>query len=146
MLTWNCENIKNNIYCLKDVIRNKLTADLVCLSEPNIFQHDLKEVLKQLDDEYCYHLNSDDLHDPELGLTRCRIVGGTLLLWAKQLDPYVSIHQPTNSSFTAMILRIPGVQVSIHVCLYMPTSGKENDFVSELTDLRICLEELNDTG
>ena len=75
-------------------------------------------------------------------MIRSRMVGGTLVLWAKGLDPYVTIHPPTTSSFTALILQIPGYQVTIHVALYLPTSGRDQDFVSELTNLRICLAEL----
>ena len=87
-------------------------------------------------------LNSEDLYDPELAMISSRIVGGTLSLWAKYLDPYVTIHKPTTSSFTVMILQLPGSVVTIHVALYLPTSGKDSNFISELTNLRICLTEL----
>ena len=39
------------------------------LSEPQLFQCDASQVLQLLDSEYNYFLNSDDLHDPELGLS-----------------------------------------------------------------------------
>ena len=61
-------------------------------------------------------------------------------MWAKHLDPYVSIYPTTSSAFSTLILQVPGYQVSIHVVIYLPTAGKEQYFVSELTDLRICLE------
>ena len=95
-----------------------------------------------LSNQYCMFLNSEDLYDPELAMIRSRIVGGTLSLWAKYLDPYVTIHKPTTSSFTVMILQLPGSVVTIHVALYLPTSGKDSNFISELTNLRICLTEL----
>ena len=56
-LTWNCENIKNNVFCLKDVLYSKFPADLVFLSEPNIFQHDLKVTLSQVNSKYCMTQN-----------------------------------------------------------------------------------------
>ena len=143
-LTWNCENIKNNVFCLKDVLYSKFPADLVFLSEPNIFQHDLKVTLSQVNSKYCSFLNSDDLHDSELAMTTSRTVGGTMVLWSIYLDPYVTIHPPTTSSYTAMILQLPGHQVTIHVALYLPTSGKDHDFIAEITNLRICLAELTD--
>ena len=43
-----------------------------------------------------------------------------------------------------MILQLPGHQVTIHVALYLPTSGKDHDFIAEITNLRICLAELTD--
>ena len=70
------------------------------------------------------------------------MVGGTLVMWAAYLDPYASIHPNTTSAFTALVLQIPGYQVSIHVALYLPTAGRDQDFVSELSSLRNCLEEL----
>ena len=103
ILTWNCENIKNNIYCLKDFLYQEFPADLIFLSEPNIFQHDLKSAASQLKSNYCMYLNSDDLHDPELAMIRSRIMGGTLVMWATHLDPFVTVHQPASSSATALI-------------------------------------------
>ena len=90
------------------------------------------------------YLNSDDLHDPELAMIRSRIMGGTLVMWATHLDPFVTVHQPASSSATALILQIPGYNVSIHVAIYLPTSGKENDFISDLTHLRISIMEFNE--
>ena len=92
--------------------------------------------LKHFDGKYCSYLNSDDLYDTELAMIRSRMVGGTLVMWAAYLDPYASIHPTTTSSFTALVLQIPGYQVSIHVALYLPTAGKDQDFVSELSSLK----------
>ena len=47
ILTWNCENIKNNIFSLKDSL-GRHPADLMFLSEPNIFQSDISPTLDQL--------------------------------------------------------------------------------------------------
>ena len=98
--------------------------------------------MKLLEDKYCVFLNTDDLYDPELPLIRSRIVGGTMVLWSTHLDPYVTIHHTGTSSFTVLILQLPGYQISIHVGLYLPTSGKDEDFITELTNLRVCVEQL----
>ena len=98
--------------------------------------------MDSLSSHFCMFLNSEDMYDPELAMIRSRMVGGTLVLWAKHLDPYVTIHKPATSSFTVMILQLPGSAVTIHVALYLPTSGKDNNFISELTNLRVCLTEL----
>ena len=114
------------------------------LSEPNIFQHELQSTVGELGDQYCMYLNTDDLYDPELALIRSRIVGGTLLLWAVHMDPFVTIHPTGSSSFSVLILKIPDYQTSIHISLYLPTSGKDQDFITELTNLHICLGHLAD--
>ena len=116
--------------------------DFFFLSEPNIFQADAIPVLYPLQAKYCYFLNSDDLHDPELPMVRSRMIGGTLILWAHWLDPYVTIHPPTTSAITALILCIPGYQVTVHVGLYLPTSGRDTDFVSEIANLCVCISDL----
>jgi hypothetical protein len=104
----------------------------------------VKPTLSHLKGKYFSFLNSDDLHDPELSMIRSRMVGGTHVLWAEILDPYVTIHAPTTSAFTALILQVPGYQVTIHIALYLPTSGRDQEFVSELSNLRICLTELTE--
>ena len=126
---------------LKDVLYGH-RIDLVFLSEPQIFQSDIDRTMRPVSGQYCYHLNSDDLHDPDLAMIRNRSIGGTLVMWTKSLDPYVSIHPVSTTSFIPLILQLPGYPVSIHIALYLPTSGRDQDFVSELTNLRVCVEEL----
>ena len=90
------------------------------------------------------YLNTDDLYDSELALLKSRIVGGTMVLWATHLDPYVTISPTSTSSFTILVLQLPGYQTSVHVTLYLPTSGKDQEFVAELMDLQVCVEHLVD--
>ena len=142
-LTWNCEGIKQNIFALKDVLADK-SADLVFLSEPQVFKSDITAILSYLQGEYCYNLNSEDVYNPELPLTKNYSSGGTLCLWRKWLDPYVSVHPCQIPSFTPLLLKLPGYQVSIHIGLYLPTHGKDSEFVSDLADLAISIQELAD--
>ena len=141
VLTWNIEGIKSGVFVLKKILEQKI-PDMVFLSEPSIFQPDLPNILKYLNGEYCSFLNSDDLYDQELPLIRNFSVGGTLCLWKKWLDPYIKVHAAPSSSFTPVILKLPNYQTSIHIGVYLPTHGKDTQFVSDLADLRICLEEL----
>ena len=120
-------------------------VDLIFLTEPNIFQSDQKTLLSHLHSHPRYCLNTDDLHDPDLALIRSRVVGGTLILWAASLDPYVTIYTHKTSSHTAIILQIPGFLTTIHVCIYLPTSGREQDFVKELTNLEATLTALSES-
>ena len=98
--------------------------------------------MKYLQGDYCYHLNSEDLHDPDLPLIRTRSHGGTLMLWSRALDPYIEVYSTTSTAFLPIILKVPGLQTSIHVALYLPTQGRDTEFVSELANLHTCLESL----
>ena len=94
--------------------------------------------------EYSYYLNSDDLYDLDLPFEKTRAVGGTLCMWKKWLDPYIHIHPIQTSAILPLVLQLPGAKTSVHIGLYLPTSGKESEFVSELASLYNCLEELKD--
>ena len=128
---------------LKDTLFS-FSTELIFLSEPQIFQSDIDNVMRHVQGRYCYFLNSDDLHDSELAMIKNRSMGGTLLMWTKALDPYVTIHTVSTCSYTPLILQLPGYQVSIHIALYLPTSGRDLEFVSELSNLRICVDELQE--
>ena len=121
---------------LKDILQQKRPS-LVFLSEPQIFLSDIDSAMDHVQGEYSFYLNSDDRHDPELSMAKNRSVGGTLLLWEKCLDPFITIHPVSTSSFLPLILKLPGSQLSIHIALYLPTHGKDSQFLSELANLKI---------
>ena len=75
-------------------------------------------------------------------MVKSRAVGGTMVLWRKWIDPFVTIHPVSSSAFLPIILKVPDAQISIHIAIYLPTSGKEAEFVAELASLQICLENL----
>ena len=142
-LLWNCEGLKSNIFTLKPILSKK-SPDLCFLSEPQTFQCDAQPILDYIKGEYCFALNSDDLHVPELPLVKNKSVGGTLCLWKKHLDPYVSVIDLKTPSFTPLILKLPNFEISIHIAIYLPTHGKDLEFMSDLADLGICIEELQE--
>ena len=139
-LTWNCEGVKNGIFELKETL-DMSEPDLAFLDESQLFSQDLDITMSILASSYCYSLNSDDMHDSDLALTRSKSLGGTLVLWKKELDPFVTILAVDTPAFVALLLQIPEYKKSIHIALYLPTSGKDQQFVSELTNLRACLEK-----
>ena len=140
-LTSNIESAKNNIFLLKDVLEHEHPS-LVFLSEPQVFQSDISHLMNFIKGDYCYFLNSEDIHNPDLPLVTNHASGGTLCLWRRNLDAFVTVHQVSSSAFTPIILTLPNHQTSIHICIYLPTHGKDTEFVSALADLKICIDEL----
>ena len=97
-LTWNIEGIKPHQYVLSETLLAYL-PDLVFLSEPQVYQTDINQYIKGVQHEYCFWLNSDDLTDPDLPLLKSRAKGGTMALWRKWLDPYITVHHTQSSAF-----------------------------------------------
>ena len=64
------------------------------------------------------------------------------MLWLKELDPFIEVITTNTAAFLPIIFKMPGLKTSIHVTLYMPTHGKDSEFVSDLPELRNCLDNL----
>ena len=140
-MTWNIEGLKQHQFVLADVLLSHL-PDIVFLSEPLVFQTDIQSCLNTVQHEYCHSLNSSDLYDRDLPILKSRAIGGTLALWRRQLDPYISVYPVDTPAFLPLIVELPGAQTSVHIALYLPTSGKEYECVSELANLKNCLYNL----
>ena len=141
-MTWNAEGLKSSIFMVKDTL-DQHKPSFGFISESQVFQADIASLMKYLQSDYCYFLNSEDYHNPESAMTKNTTVGGTLLLWRKDLDPYVSVYPVQSTSFLPIILQMPGLPISVHIALYLPTHGKDGEFVSELASLRICIDEIS---
>ena len=78
----------------------------------------------------------------ELPLTSSYSYGGTLALWKKNLDPYVTVLECSSSSVLPLLVDIPGHMPAIHITIYLPTSGKETEFLEALAVLDNTLDEI----
>ena len=112
------------------------------LSEPQLFQCDSSQALAPLLPTYSHHLNSEDFYFPELALEKHQAHGGTLALWHCALDPFVTILPTTSPAVLPLLLSIPGLNPSVHVGIYLPTSGRDEDFVVALASLAAVLESV----
>ena len=92
--------------------------------------------------QYSFLLNSEETSNPELALDCPKARGGTLIMWRTELDPYVVPLPTTSPSFLPILLKMPGFTPSIHIALYLPTSGKDPEFVSALSLLDIFIDEV----
>ena len=109
-----------------------------------MFQCDLDPSLQIFKGEYCCFLNSKDLHDDDLALTSYRSHGGTMILWRKDLDPFIKVHRVTTSSFLPIVFDPPHLPPTIHIAVYLRTLGKESDFLDEFANLDNCIDELKE--
>ena len=112
------------------------------MAEPQIFQSELQYCMAPFRGEYSYELNSADKFYPELAMTRTHARGGTMIMWKSSLDRYVTVYQVSTPSFLPVIYSPPGYPTSVHIALYLPTAGREADFLEQLAQLSSCLSEL----
>ena len=105
-LTWNIEGLKRNMYSLSTFTKLK-SPDLVFLSEPQIFTSDLTNCMALFRGEYSCELNTEEKLDPDFAMTKSKAAGGTMVLWKKSLDKYITVHQSDSSSFLPIIYSPP---------------------------------------
>ena len=94
-----------------------------------LFQCDQQLEMQLFRGEYCSTLSSEDIFDPELPLIKQSAKGGTMTLWKKELDQYVSIEASPSSSFLPILFSPPGHRPTIHLSVYLPTAGKDDEYV-----------------
>ena len=134
-LTWNIEGVTRNLLDLKEYV-DREDPDLIFLQEPMCFQCDLTKVNDILGDKYCCILNSDDKFDPELPLQTNRAHGGCLTLYKKHLEPFLTEIESSSSRILPILLKIPGYPPTSHINIYMPTAGKDAEYLEELSKLK----------
>ena len=143
ILSWNIEGAKRGSHNLAH-FADTHQPSLIFLSEPQLFQCDATLALSPLLPTYCHHLNSEDTFYPELALDKRHAHGGTLALWHFSLDPFITILPTTSSAVLPLLLSIPGISPSIHVGIYLPTSGRDEYFVVALSSLIAVLESVQE--
>ena len=94
--------------------------------------------------EYSSELNSEDKLNPEIAMAKHKATGGTMVLWKRSLDKYISIHPVECTGFLPVVYNPPGSPISIHIALYLPTSGRDIDFIDQITQLSNCIDDLNE--
>ena len=128
-MSWNIEGIRNSSFGLQHFI-DLHSPSLIFISEPQSYQCDISSTLQNISPSYSYHLNSEDLFDEYLPLVKSKAKGGTLLLWSSELDPYITILPTPTSAILPCRVSLPGLIISYHICIYLPTAGKDDQFVS----------------
>ena len=109
-----------------------------------LYQCDLPPLLVPFSGRYEAHLNSEDLYDPVLPLDKVRAHAGTMVMWECSLSPFISVIPTVSASFSSILLNLPGTLPSIHTVVYLPTSGREDQFMTSLVELQGHIEDARD--
>ena len=139
-ISWNLEGFQSNINNLVHFVQLHKPS-FIFISESQIFQHDMLLAAQPLQHQYSWFLNSEDYHDQDVSLFSQKAFGGTLILWKREHDPFVKVQSPCSSSFLLLEFSPPGLPPTLHVCVYLPTAGKDGLFVDNLAQLTLAIEE-----
>ena len=143
VISWNIEGAKRGVSALSHLSSLNPTA-LMFPSEPKLFQCDAILALSCMG-SYSLHLNSEDSTLPSMALDQRHAWGGTLALWHSSLDPFVKVLPTSSSSVLPLLLSIHGLSPSAHIGIYLPTIGRDHDFLTALTALDMVLVSLAET-
>ena len=135
------EGFSRNAFNLLQVIHDEKPS-IIFAAEPWLHLPDAPVALKEYTNQYSYYLNSEDRHDTLLSLEKSRAHGGTLALWSHNLDPYITVLEPPSSHVLPILLEKPGYQASVHITVYLPTAGKDAEFMRELSNLQDVIDNV----
>ena len=65
-----------------------------------------------------------------------------MVLWHSSISSSITVIPSVSPTFQSILLKLPGTVPSVHTALYLPTSGKEDQFMSSLVDLGTHIEEI----
>ena len=120
------------------------SPDFIFLAEPQLFQHDLLQVMEFFKGDYHSSLNSQDKDDPEFALVNTKSYGGTMVMWKRSHDPYITVIPTSSTSYLPIVFQPTGSKPSLHISVYLPTAGKDTAFIDELSKLQLTIEEFTD--
>ena len=140
-ISFNIEGLNRNIQSLKYFV-DMLSPSLVFLTEPQVYDCDVSSVFQPMKATHRFHLNSEDAFNDSLALEKSKAKGGTMIVWSLSIDPYVTILPTTTPAILPCRLQLPGLVASYHFCIYLPTAGKNDEFVSTLAELSDMIGEI----
>ena len=63
-------------------------------------------------------------------------------MWSKDLDPYITINNTSSPAFLPVTLDIPGWTPMIHIGTYLPTAGKDTEYLTDLAAMKDSILDL----
>ena len=143
VLSWNIEGWKRNCFNLQHFI-NMHNPVLVFLSEPQLYHCDISSCFQMFSGEFSFNLNSEDVMCPDLPLISRAAKGGTMVMWRSELSPFVKILPTSSPAVLPVLLSIPGLAPTVHISLYLPTSGRDAEFLSALAALEASIVQVSE--
>ena len=134
VVSWNIQGISRNFGFLHSTTK-KYCPDLSFLSEPQIFNCNIGPIEDLFSGSYDFYLNSEDMYDPSLPLSKSIAKGGTMVLWNSSLSPFMKVLQSSSSSFISVLFSPDNLLPSVHIGVYLPTSGREGEWLASLSEL-----------
>ena len=107
-----------------------------------MFQCDLTHSMQLFSADYVAHLNSADVFNLDLPFISSSANGGTLAMWKRQLDPFITVLPTSSDSVLPILFNHPECILSVHITVYLPTRGKESEFLQALAILDNTIEEV----
>ena len=65
-----------------------------------------------------------------------------MALWKRSFDPYITPLPSNSSAILPLLLKLPESKVSVHIAIYLPTHGKDVEFLEELSNLQLCIDDI----
>ena len=88
---------------------------------------------------FSFHLKSKDSFCPDFLLKNRIAKGGTMAMWKSELSPFIRVLPTTSPAVLPIFLAIPGLEPSAHIALYLPTQGRDAEFIDALAALETCV-------
>ena len=100
--------------------------------------------MQYFDGSFDGHLNSEDVHDHDLPLTHAKAKGVTMVMWHTSLSPFIKVIETNSPSFVSVLFSPPGCLPSLHTGVYLPTAGRDGDWLAALIELEKHIGEVSD--
>ena len=141
-ITWNIEGFSRGKYGLVNLV-DDMSPDFIFLSEPQLYQNDHQLEMNLFNSRYASYLNSEDNFNQDLPLDSIRAKGGTMALWKREIDPFVTIQSCPSPAILPLLFSPPSFSPSVHLTIYLPTAGRDEGYVEEVVKLGQCILELS---
>ena len=67
-----------------------------------------------------------------------------MAMWRSELSPYVRVLPTTSPAVLPILLAIPGLEPTAHIGIYLPTHGRDAEYVTALAALESCILEITE--
>ena len=66
-----------------------------------------------------------------------------MVMWRREYDQFITIHPVASPSLLPLIFHPPGKMLTVHMAIYLPTAGRDQEYVEALAEVDACINELH---